>query len=67
METMATMGTIPWFQLAGCCTNASFLLELAGDNFRLTIDYEITNITLDNAHAIASPILNIFCRLEFLI
>jgi hypothetical protein len=67
MEIMATMGKIHRFQWTAYCTDAFFLLELAGDNFRLIIDYEITNITLDNDHAIASHILNSFCRLEFLI
>ena len=66
METMSTMGKIARFQCTGCYMDASFLLELAEDKFRLTIDYAITNITLDNAHAIASPILDTFCCIDCL-
>ena len=45
METMATMGKIPRFQYTYCHKDASFVLELAAGNLKLTVDYEITNIT----------------------
>ena len=56
-----TLIPIDWV-LYGC-----IILARAGkDKFRLTIDYEITNLTLGNDHAIAivSPVLNIFCRID---
>ena len=55
MEKMATMIEIPRSQLGESLTDALLHLELEAFNQKLTLDYFINSITLDNAHAIAGP------------